>query len=79
MPYYGKGQGPFVHGGRQYDIRILLHLDRDRIGSSMSEALSWALGDDYQIRDEPPKFGKDMNDELMHMRQKMVTPCSPVV
>lgn len=45
---------------------------------SMSRALSQALGDDYQIRDEPPKFGKDMNDELVHMRQKMAASCSPV-
>ena len=58
-------------GANKNIYEIVLHLDRDRIGSSMSEALSWSLGDDYQIRDEPPKFGKDMNDELMHVRQKL--------
>ncbi|TDP53707.1 DUF3991 domain-containing protein [Aminicella lysinilytica] len=58
-------------GANKNIYEIVLHLDRDRIGSSMSMALSRALGDGYQIRDEPPKFGKDMNDELMHVRQKL--------
>ena len=45
---------------------IVFHLDNDRAGRNMTKALEGVLGSDYRIRDEPPKYGKDMNDELMH-------------
>jgi len=50
---------------------IAFHLDNDRVGRSMTKALVGALGSDYRIRDEPPKYGKDMNDELMHTHRML--------
>ena len=28
------------------------------------------LSDRYEIRNDPPRFGKDMNDELQHFLQR---------
>lgn len=50
---------------------IAFHLDNDRAGRSMTKALTGVLGSDYRIRDEPPKYGKDMNDELMHTHRML--------
>ena len=39
-------------------------------GREAAKMLQAKLSDRYQIRNEPPRYGKDMNDELMHMLQK---------
>ena len=49
---------------------IALHLDNDFAGREAAKMLQAKLSDRYQIRNEPPCYGKDMNDELMHMLQK---------
>ena len=50
---------------------IAFHLDNDRAGRSMTKALTGVLGSDYRIRDEPPKYGKDINDALMHAHRML--------
>ena len=44
---------------------ICLHLDNDEIGRAASKAIMAMLSDRYDIRDIPPAFGKDVNDELL--------------
>lgn len=51
--------------------KIAFHLDNDKAGRSMTKALAGVLGSDYRIRDEPPKYGKDMNDELMYTHRML--------
>ena len=52
------------------EIRTLaLHLDSDYAGRSAAGSIAEQLHDKYVIRDEPPPFGKDCNDYLMHIRQ----------
>lgn len=48
-------------------VKIVFHLDWDDAGRSSTNALSVLLGRKYLIKDEPPKYGKDMNDELMFL------------
>ena len=43
---------------------IVLHLDNDRIGRLATKAISTVLPKQYQIKDVPPKQGKDYNDQL---------------
>ena len=43
---------------------IALHLDNDKAGRSMTQALKAALPSHYLIRDRPPPQGKDCNDYL---------------
>ena len=45
--------------------KIILHLDRDKAGREATKAISVILGSKYLVKDEPPKNGKDVNDELM--------------
>ena len=45
---------------------VSLHLDNDFAGRSASKMLQELLEDCYEVRDAPPLFGKDMNDELLH-------------
>ena len=45
--------------------KIVLHLDKDSAGRAATKAISVLLGSKYLISDEPPKYGKDVNDELM--------------
>jgi hypothetical protein len=45
--------------------KIVLHLDKDNAGRASTKAISVMLGTKYLVYDEPPKFGKDVNDELM--------------
>lgn len=49
---------------------IALHLDNDFAGREAAKMLHVKLAERYQVRNEPPRYGKDMNDELMHMIQK---------
>jgi hypothetical protein len=47
---------------------IVLRLDDDAAGRSASASISGRLNGRYHIRDEPPVYGKDYNDELMFLR-----------
>lgn len=49
---------------------IAMHLDNDYAGRAASGRLAQMLGGRYRIRDEPPVFGKDMNDELMERHRR---------
>ena len=51
-------------------LSVALHLDNDFAGREAAKMIQTRLGDRYEIRNDPPRFGKDMNDELMHMIQK---------
>lgn len=44
---------------------IVLHLDRDEAGRTASKAIAEALQDKFEVLDQPPKYGKDMNDYLI--------------
>ena len=44
--------------------KIILHLDNDRIGRLVTKAISTVLPKQYQVKDVPPKQGKDYNDLL---------------
>lgn len=47
------------------EIQILrLHLDNDAIGRGAAAGIIGGLRDRYQIVDEPPAIGKDVNDQL---------------
>lgn len=47
------------------EIQILrLHLDNDAIGRGAAAGIIGGLRDRYQILDEPPAMGKDVNDQL---------------
>lgn len=44
--------------------RIVLHLDNDIAGRKATKALLTILSDKYEVFDDPPKYGKDVNDFL---------------
>lgn len=44
--------------------RIVLHLDNDIAGRKATKALQTILSDKYEVVDDPPKYGKDVNDFL---------------
>ena len=44
--------------------RIILHLDNDIAGRKATKALQTILSDKYEVVDDPPKYGKDVNDFL---------------
>ena len=47
------------------DIETLrLHLDNDEIGRGAAKGIMDGLKDKYEILDEPPHYGKDVNDAL---------------
>lgn len=45
---------------------IHLHLDNDEVGRGAAQGIMNGLSDRYQVLDEPPSIGKDVNEELMH-------------
>lgn len=45
--------------------KIVLHLDRDEAGRSAAKEIMTALQDRFEVLDQPPKYGKDMNDYLI--------------
>ena len=45
--------------------RIVLHLDRDDAGRLAAKEIMTALQDRFEVLDQPPKYGKDMNDYLI--------------
>ena len=44
--------------------RIVLHLDNDIAGRKATKALQTILSDKYEVVDDPPQCGKDVNDFL---------------
>ena len=47
------------------EIQVLrLHLDNDAIGRGAAAGIVGGLRDQYEIWDEPPRWGKDVNDQL---------------
>ena len=44
--------------------RIILHLDNDIAGRKATKALQTILQDEYEVVDDPPMYGKDVNDFL---------------
>lgn len=47
------------------EIQVLrLHLDNDSIGRGAAAGIVGGLRDRYEIWDEPPRWGKDVNDQL---------------
>ena len=44
--------------------RIVLHLDNDIAGRNATKALQTILSDKYEVVDDPPQYGKDVNDFL---------------
>lgn len=44
--------------------RIVLHLDNDIAGRKATKALQTILSDNYEVVDDPPQYGKDVNDFL---------------
>lgn len=44
--------------------RIVLHLDNDVAGRKATKALQTILPKEYEVVDEPPAYGKDVNDFL---------------
>ena len=44
--------------------KIILHLDNDNAGRNSTLAIQTLLKDKYEIIDDPPKVGKDVNDFL---------------
>ena len=42
----------------------MLHLDNDEVGRSAAEGIMLGLSDKYTVLDEPPAYGKDVNEML---------------
>lgn len=49
--------------------RICLHLDNDEVGRSAAKGFAEGLvGKSYEVVNQPPKYGKDVNDQLQWER-----------
>lgn len=54
-------------------IRTLrLHLDNDEIGRGAAKGIMDGLKGNYEVLDEPPRYGKDVNDTL---QRRLVLHC----
>ena len=49
---------------------IALHLDNDYAGKSAMENIALQLRCNYEMRNEPPPYGKDCNDYLQHLQRQ---------
>ena len=49
---------------------IYLHLDNDEVGRGATEGIMAALKDKYRVIDDPPAFGKDVNDTLQEVLKR---------
>ena len=49
---------------------IVLHLDNDYAGKSAMENIALQLRCNYEMRNEPPPYGKDCNDYLQHLQRQ---------
>ncbi|GAA4868391.1 DUF3991 and toprim domain-containing protein [Paenibacillus vulneris] len=54
--------------------RLVLHLDNDEPGRLAAATIQRLLSPTLLISDEPPKFGKDVNNELMEFRRRRGEP-----
>ena len=45
-------------------VFIHLHLDNDEVGRSAVEGIRESLDSRYRVLNEPPEYGKDINDQL---------------
>ena len=45
---------------------VTLHLDNDRAGRLAAKAIQTVLPKDYEVKNHPPPWGKDVNDYLCH-------------
>ena len=52
---------------------IRLHLDNDEVGRGATESIMSALSGKYELIDEPPESGKDVNEALMNRIQDRKT------
>jgi hypothetical protein len=48
---------------------LRLHLDNDKVGRSAAKGIMEGLADRYQVFDDPPPRGKDVN-EYLQLRQQ---------
>ncbi len=49
--------------------QLNLHLDNDEVGRSATKGIMEGLQDKLLVVDEPPSYGKDVNDQLQHQIQ----------
>jgi hypothetical protein len=52
---------------------IYLHLDNDQIGRAAAKGIIESLEGEYEILDQPPRYGKDVNDALRIWLRKTST------
>ena len=50
--------------------RIVLHLDNDRTGRVAAKKIMENLSEEYEVVNDPPPVGKDVNDTLRFRREK---------
>lgn len=43
---------------------IHLHLDNDQVGQDAARGIIESLGEEYEVLDRPPRYGKDVNEAL---------------
>ena len=52
------------------DVKTIhLHLDNDEVGRGATEGIMNALAGKYELLDEPPDHGKDVNDALLYRQE----------
>ena len=61
--------GQFLKDNPSVQI-INLHLDNDDVGRDATRAITGALAKDYTVYDNPPTFGKDINEYLCMTMKK---------
>lgn len=49
--------------------KVVLHLDNDNAGRLATKALQTIMPKQYEVIDDPPKIGKDINDFLCYKKQ----------
>jgi hypothetical protein len=55
------------------DVKIIhLHLDNDEVGRGAAEGITKGLRGQYQIWNQPPKSGKDVNESLILARKTFI-------
>ena len=52
---------------------LVLHYDNDPPGRAAVAAMQEELSDCYEVLDEPPRYGKDVNDTLRHLLSQQRT------
>ena len=68
VPKLPMGLQSAIQSATQSDTplkKVILHLDNDTAGQQATVNIIVALYDRFKVVVEPPRYGKDMNDELM--------------